>query len=378
MAGRIPHSASPAQYRDLVRQCDDLEVARQHLERRNQELSQTNAELEDVCRQYEVAVVRASALTLQAELLEYEIRQIFDAAVDPIWIVDNDFRVKRTSHAMCTLLKRSREAIVGQPCHELLPLPLCHSGDCPLARFKSGAKRVECDVELPNGNDRPAPCILTASPFFGLEGELVGGVISLKDITARKRDEAALKHANRKLARLATVDGLTQIANRRAFDAQLEREWRRQMRDKVPLAMIMGDIDFFKRYNDHYGHQRGDDCLRAVAGAIQAQVRRPADLAARYGGEEFAVILPDTPPEGARHVAEAIRTAIAGLQIPHSHSEVADHVTMSIGVASRVPGVGGGIDGLLQEADAALYAAKSQGRNRVVVHPPAMPAAKPS
>jgi diguanylate cyclase (GGDEF)-like protein/PAS domain S-box-containing protein len=369
MAGRITNSASPLQVRDLVRHCDDLEVARQDLERRNRELVQANAELEDVCRQYEVAVVRASELTLQAELLEYEIRQIFDAAVDPIWLVDSEFRVKRTSHAMCTLLKRRREAIVGQSCHELLPLPLCRSRECPLARFKSGAKRVECDVELPNGNDLPAPHILTASPFFGLEGELVGAVVSLKDITARKRDEAALKHANRELARLATVDGLTQIANRRAFDAHLEREWRRQLRDQTgPLSLIMGDIDFFKRYNDHYGHQQGDDCLRAVAGAIQTQVKRPADLAARYGGEEFAVILPQTPLEGAQHVADAIRNAVAELQIPHSRSEVAPHVTMSIGVACRVPEATGATAALLNEADAALYAAKSQGRDRVVVH----------
>ena len=162
---------------------------------------------------------------------------------------------------------------------------------------------------------------------------------------------------------------MTQIANRRRFDECLEQEWRRLQREGKPLALILGDIDFFKNYNDYYGHQMGDDCLWSVAQALDANVRRPADLAARYGGEEFAVILPNTPLEGALHVAEAIRQAITELQINHSRSAVAAHVTMSIGVSAAFPGQDGSTERLVQTADSALYKAKSEGRNCVRSRP---------
>ncbi|MEH1969484.1 PAS domain S-box protein [Nostoc sp.] len=171
--------------------------------------------------------------------------------------------------------------------------------------------------------------------------------------------------ANEELKRLATLDGLTQIANRRRFDEYLEIEWHRLKREQVPLSLILFDVDFFKLYNDTYGHLAGDDCLRQLASALKNIVKRPADLVARYGGEEFAVILPNTEIQGAINVAQTIRQAVRNLVIPHAQSSVCDRVTVSLGVVSIVPNCEISPLGLINAADKALYIAKQQGRDRV-------------
>ncbi len=355
--------------RNLERQIQDLRTDKRELESQTRLLQAKNVELEAVYREYENALGTANAMTVKAEVLELEIRQIFDTSPDAMWIVDKRHRVKRINDAMLKLMATTADEAIGRRCYEVMPVSLCSGPGCPLVKFREGAARVEADTELCHPDGRTIPFILTASPFFGLDGDLIGVVGSFKDITERKEAEAALQDANRELSRIATIDGLTQIANRGHFDACLEQEWRRLQREGQPLALILSDIDFFKRYNDYYGHQLGDDCLWTVAQAIEANVRRPADLAARYGGEEFAVILPNTPLEGGVHVAEGIRRAVSGLQINHSRSAVAAHVTMSIGVSAVVPGRGGSAERLLQAADTALYHAKSEGRNCVRSRP---------
>lgn len=171
--------------------------------------------------------------------------------------------------------------------------------------------------------------------------------------------------ANEELQRLATLDGLTQIANRRRFDQYLENEWHRLKREQMPLSLILFDVDFFKRYNDTYGHLAGDDCLRQLGSALKSVIKRPADLVARYGGEEFAVILPNTEIEGAISVAQTIRQAVYDLIIPHAQSSVCDRVTVSLGVASIVPNCETSPQDLINAADKSLYIAKQQGRDRV-------------
>ncbi|MFB2835769.1 PAS domain S-box protein [Floridanema evergladense] len=171
--------------------------------------------------------------------------------------------------------------------------------------------------------------------------------------------------ANEELKKLATIDGLTQIANRRRFDEYLNLEWFRLRREKASLSLILFDIDYFKLYNDTYGHLAGDDCLRQVATVISAISRRSADLFARYGGEEFAVILPHTNLSGATHLAELIRQAIHKLEIPHSQSLVSDRLTVSLGVACIVPDAQLSPQDLINAADRALYTAKQQGRDRI-------------
>jgi diguanylate cyclase (GGDEF)-like protein len=182
-----------------------------------------------------------------------------------------------------------------------------------------------------------------------------------------RRVVVALEEANRKLERLSFLDGLTNIANRRRFDEYLGLEWRRAQREQTPVSLILVDVDFFKLFNDHYGHEAGDEVLKRVAATLDATVGRPADLVARYGGEEFVVVLPGTDVQGAARLAERLRAAVAAMAIPHAQSRTAPHVTISLGVATVVPAREGAPEGLVTAADQALYEAKREGRNRLAV-----------
>jgi len=175
-----------------------------------------------------------------------------------------------------------------------------------------------------------------------------------------------LAAANRELENLSRQDGLTGIANRRYFDSYLLTEMKRASRERQALSLILADVDYFKAYNDYYGHQAGDDCLRQVASALKSVGKRPADLAARYGGEEFAIVLPATALEGAVDVAKSLARAIEGMAIAHVRSGVSDKISLSQGVASLVPGNDTKPESIIELADQALYQAKQQGRNRHV------------
>lgn len=177
----------------------------------------------------------------------------------------------------------------------------------------------------------------------------------------------ALEEVNHQLEVLSVTDALTRLANRRRFDAVWLDEWQRALRQATPLAVIMLDVDHFKAYNDHYGHQQGDECLRRVGEVLLTTVRRAGELVARYGGEEFVVVLPGTSVIHAMAVAESIRANIQAAGIAHAHSGVAAVVTVSLGVAVGIPTQGDVRDALVHAADAALYRAKDQGRNRVVL-----------
>ncbi|HEY9865110.1 MAG TPA: diguanylate cyclase [Candidatus Obscuribacterales bacterium] len=174
-----------------------------------------------------------------------------------------------------------------------------------------------------------------------------------------------LHQVNQELENLANLDGLTQVANRRRFDQILEQEWLRLRREKLPLSLILADIDYFKLYNDTYGHLSGDDCLKQVAQTINQSLKRPADLVARYGGEEFVVILPNTSLPGAIQVAEKIREAIYNLQLSHEKSPEKGVVTLSLGVSSLIPLGDEKPQILIKKADKALYKAKNNGKNIV-------------
>ena len=187
-----------------------------------------------------------------------------------------------------------------------------------------------------------------------------------RDITHRKQAENELKDANEKLTVLSYIDGLTQIPNRRYFDQQLEKEWQRLSRASEPLSLLIVDIDHFKKYNDTYGHQQGDECLKKVASTLEKVIKRPADEVVRYGGEEFAVILPETTQKGAVEVGERVREEIEGLKLANVNSKVKPYVTVSVGTATIIPNVVSDKELLVEQADKALYQAKESGRNQVI------------
>jgi diguanylate cyclase (GGDEF)-like protein len=189
--------------------------------------------------------------------------------------------------------------------------------------------------------------------------------ISPSIIKARVKNHLELKKYRDILEKMTLIDGLTGVANRRYFDEFLDKEWRRALRNGEDISVILIDVDYFKRYNDYYGHLAGDDCLRQIGAVLKGSVKRAGDLVARYGGEEFAVILPATHRRGALVIAEKLRKDVEALKIAHFMSEVGEHVTISSGIATLTPSQEHNPSMLIKCADDALYQAKATGRNRV-------------
>ncbi|MDF2612324.1 MAG: cph [Clostridia bacterium] len=188
------------------------------------------------------------------------------------------------------------------------------------------------------------------------------------ELEKKLKEILELQEANGKLLSLSNLDGLTGIPNRRNFDEYMKMSWQEAVREKKSLSVIMIDIDYFKLYNDHYGHLKGDECLISVAKRIFSSLKRTRDFAARYGGEEFVVVLPNTDSSGASQIAETIRKNIEALGMPHAHSEVNTYVTTSLGAATIIPEASDSIETFIACADHALYEAKLNGRNRVSIN----------
>jgi diguanylate cyclase (GGDEF)-like protein/PAS domain S-box-containing protein len=222
---------------------------------------------------------------------------------------------------------------------------------------------IECRVQKPDGEFIwvEASLRLVRDPETGLPSGILNVV---RDVSERKEAEKKLQEAYNAVEALAITDALTGLANRRRFDQYLAVEWRRSMRDRQPLSLLMLDADKFKAYNDTYGHQRGDNCLKQIAEACMDVVSRPGDLVGRFGGEEFVVVLPNTESEGAMHVANEICEALRGRRLPHS-GNLPGIVTISAGCATLVPKFGKHAADLIEMADKALYRAKFNGRNQV-------------
>ncbi len=222
------------------------------------------------------------------------------------------------------------------------------------AQREGSAERLEVHLERLDGRKI---CVRIQAMCTLYEGD-VGVQIALSDITEQRERESELKE-------LSARDALTGVANRRSLDAALAREWKRLSEANGSLGIIMIDIDYFKKYNDHFGHQQGDKCLRQVALALERCPKRPRDLVARYGGEEFSVLLPEATPEAAARIAENLRADVEALQLEHPESKVTGVVTVSIGIAVGEAAPHASPEGLLAKADEALYQAKRSGRNQV-------------
>lgn len=343
---------------------DDLKHLLAQLQQENEELKQTCENLLGEREALEMAIAEFGNKQLRAEIECLELEQIFHSVSDAMWAVRDDGTVIRANEAMLKLLDKTTSEVVGQQCCDLLNYGLCKNSACPRAVCSSRSKQ-EFDVQLPTGSKTNDHYIISVAPLTTIVGTTA--IISqFKNITARKEAEQQLEELNRALSEMARIDGLTGIANRRYFDEVFEREWKCLAREqKQPFSLILADIDFFKKYNDNYGHQQGDDCLILVGAALKETIMRPSDMAARYGGEEFALLLPGITLAGARTVGERARQAIVDLQIPHAHSNVAAHITMSLGGALMIPSHDNSPADLIALADQALYRAKESGRNNL-------------
>ncbi len=232
------------------------------------------------------------------------------------------------------------------------------SFSCPAKKVMDSGKPESCEHCYIDENGNKVYTEETVFPIMDDNG-LISQLVSItKDITRRKQAEELLLQET-------LTDELTGIHNRRAFDRLFINEWKRALRERSYLTVVMIDIDYFKNYNDCYGHQQGDTCLQAVAHCIRKAARRPADLVARYGGEEFVMVLPNTDAQNAVTITDTIRTNLRSAGILHKDSSVSSFVTVSIGVATMVPTTESSPERLLQSSDKALYTAKRLGRNRV-------------
>lgn len=337
------------------------------LEAENALLRQSRDNLQDMQNVLELAIGQANTNLLHAEMSSMELEQVFHACTDALWVVRHDAVVVRANEAMVKLLGKSQEEVIGRTCSSLIEYRRCGTADCPLSNGRGLECCQEIDITLHDIDGEPRYYILSTAPLVTLDGS-PGIVGQFKNITSRKRAEEELIRANVALEQMARVDGLTQVANRRCFDEFLLREWRRMRREGKPFSLLLCDIDFFKKYNDAYGHQKGDECLRRIAQTLKQSALRPGDLVARYGGEEFALLLPDCSLDGAMLVAERVLAGVRSLAIEHRASRIAPHVSISLGAACHTPGHVETAEAFVARADQALYRAKETGRDRAVAH----------
>jgi diguanylate cyclase (GGDEF)-like protein/PAS domain S-box-containing protein len=297
--------------------------------------------VEEVCARVRAQLRLSSGSQVQKEQAE-RLRMIVDSMDQGLLIVERCGRIQYANPACDRYLGYAADALVGRSLAELTMQQeeITHGTREVLIRHRDGGLRA---------------MDLTMTPMHAADGLFVA---LLHDITHHKQSEDALQRA-------AMLDPLTKIANRRNFDAFLEKEWQRAIRNAQPLSLVVLDVDHFKLYNDTLGHMAGDACLQKVAQALEAHALRPTDLAARYGGEEFVLLFAETPFEAASRLAEAIRTTVEALQLPNPRSPTSPWITVSVGVATIVPTQLDEIEQLFICADRAMYAAKSGGRNRV-------------
>jgi diguanylate cyclase (GGDEF)-like protein/PAS domain S-box-containing protein len=295
---------------------------------------------------------------------EADLRLMMDNSVDVILRVGPDLLQRYVSPSSLQLFGWIPQEMIGLPAEDFVSPEDHHVIAATVARLHAGeTDNVTARVRILRKDG--AKVWVEAKPRLlrdSVTGKPGDTVLIIRDIMEQKRLED-------QLSAMALTDGLTGLANRRAFDVALNEAWRRTLREGTQMSLLLLDIDRFKGFNDRYGHQVGDDCLRAVATSVKGAARRPGDLAARYGGEELALILPGTDTVGASEVAEAARSAVEALRLPYAENpEGGGFVTVSIGSATALSRVGGTMrmpEGLLVAADGALYKAKHNGRNCV-------------
>ncbi len=313
----------------------------------------------------EVSMARSARMRLGLEASEMRFRLLAEASRDVIVLAGLDGERKYVSPAATELLGWSQEEMLGADY-----LKCTHPEDtCKVdAMFRECREGKDTGAISYRGRKKDGTYLWMESTIRLFRdiatGEAAGFVYILRDISERKIAEDKLQDAFHTVEQLAMVDGLTGVANRRLLDETLNREWMRALRDGTSLSLLLIDVDFFKLYNDLYGHLAGDSCLQLIANTIQENLRRPPDLLARYGGEEFVVILPNTPHAGAEKMSEKILKTVEQCAIPHRGSPYGA-VTVSLGCATMIATMESSPKDLVKAADDAMYRAKANGRNRI-------------
>ena len=291
-----------------------------------------------------------------------QLQEITDSIDAGIAYVDSERKYRFVNRFYEQRFNRSRETMIGKYVWQVVGQETYENVKNLINKVLQGeSQQLEFYITYDTGITAYIQCFLT--PAFDDSDKVIGYYLVLFDITERKNLEESLKEANEELYRLATIDTLTKVANRRRFDEYISQEWRRLWRTTDPLSLILFDVDYFKKYNDCYGHPQGDKCLTQIAKIAKIAVKRSSDFVARYGGEEFAVILSNTNQLGAMVVAERIRQKIKEAAIPHEGSKISSIVSISLGVACMIPSLEESPDTLINLADQALYQAKNQGRD---------------
>ena len=311
--------------------------------------------MEEVCARVRAQLrmrTTSETQTAQADRL----RMIVNSMDQGLLIVEASGRIQYANPACDRYLGCKPEDLVGRRLADLLEQTDVQADAVADQAIGQGTREV--NIRHHDGSLRAMDLTVTPLTLPPMHAESGLFVALLHDITHHKQSEDALQRA-------AMLDPLTKIANRRQFDACLEKEWQRAIRNAQPLSLVVLDVDHFKLYNDTLGHAAGDACLQQVAQALQCHAARPTDLAARYGGEEFVLLFGETPLDAATRLAEMIRSAVEALQLPNPRSPSSPWLTVSVGVATIVPTQLDEIENLFVCADRAMYAAKAGGRNRV-------------
>lgn len=318
-------------------------------------------EVEELATSFNKMMRTITAEKVQLQKLSSAVEQ----SASLVAITDISGDIEYVNPSFCALTGYSSNEVIGQNPRIL------QSGQMPKEFYRelwetiASGREWQGEFHNKKKNGELFWTFVTISPIKNDRGEITHYSCVQEDITERKRAQEVLEESNRKLEALSITDGLTGIANRRRFDDVLAQEHARHARSGAELSLILFDIDYFKLFNDSYGHVMGDECLRQVAGVAKECMARPADLAARYGGEEFSCILPETDSYGAVVIAEKIRSGILALAIPHKGSNVAEYVSASFGVVTVRCSTNESAVDMVAKVDKLLYHAKSSGRNRV-------------
>lgn len=297
-------------------------------------------------------------------------QSLFEEIPEAIVLSDNYGRIIQVNREFCLMFGYGSDEVEGRLIDDLVAPDELREEAATITEAVAHGQKFSLEAVRRRKDGSRVNVSLLGVPILNRERQVaVFGIY--RDISARVKAERSLAESRRQLeevnARLelaSNLDSLTSLPNRRSYEHFYNLEWRRAVREGKWISLAMIDVDFFKDYNDFYGHVSGDKCLRLVGRCLQV-INRPGDMVARFGGEEFVAVMAGTSLEGARHMAEQMRERVKELQIPHERSAVASHVTISLGVAAQLPGAEASPRDLLIKADQALYLAKSRGRDRV-------------